>query len=96
MTDHAKLEAQILDYLRLCGWKAWKTHNGKHRPADPGIPDIMGIRGGLLLAVEVKAGKDTLREEQNSFLRELIDAGAAICIARSLEDVTDRIGRVKG
>ena len=38
-----------------------------------GVPDIIGLRNraGVFIGVEVKAGRDQLRDEQRTFLTEL-------------------------
>ena len=41
------------------------------------MPDIIGFRNadGVFIGVEVKAGRDTLRDDQKQFLNELKQAG---------------------
>jgi hypothetical protein len=86
MTE-AQLEHQILDYLAMLRLKAWPTHDARHRPVCPGVPDIMCIRDGFLYAIECKVGKAQPTVEQQTFIGELRAAGATCIIARELADV---------
>ncbi len=79
---------QILEYLTLKGYWAWRTHDARHKPVCPGIPDIMAVLPqGQLLAVEVKADDGTVSVKQEEFHRELYRRRARVIVARSLDDV---------
>jgi hypothetical protein len=47
------------------------------------VPDIIGFRlaDGVFVGVEVKAGRDTLRDDQKQFLNELKQAGGVTFVA---------------
>ncbi len=77
----------MLDYLRARGAEAFTTHDAKHRPCTPGIPDILAIKDGCLYAIECKTPTGRLTEEQDSFLARLKAKGATTIIAREVEDV---------
>ncbi|WP_019949635.1 VRR-NUC domain-containing protein [Hymenobacter aerophilus] len=59
----------------------WRPHPNSPR----GVPDILGFRraDGLFLGVEVKAGRDRLRDEQITFLNQLKAAGGLPFVAHS-------------
>jgi hypothetical protein len=61
------------------------------RRIDPNWPDITACApsSGVLLAIEVKAGKDTLTPGQAHTLHLLYLAGALVVVARSVEDVEE-------
>lgn len=86
MTE-AQLQRQILDYLAVRRVKAWPTHDAKHRPVCPGVPDIACVKDGMFYAIECKMGKAQPTVEQQTFIAELRAAGATCIIARCLEDV---------
>ena len=48
-----------------------------------GVPDIIGFRNrdGVFIGVEVKAGRDQLRDDQRAFLTELKQAGGLAFVA---------------
>jgi Holliday junction resolvase len=85
----ADLERDILDYLNYMGGCFFRTHDAKHRPCTPGIPDIVGVRQGIFYAVEVKrpGGKPTV--EQTAMLIRLRGCGAVAFVATSLADVQE-------
>ena len=57
------------------------------RFSEKGSSDILGIWGGRMLCIEVKAKRGTLRPEQKEFLEVMGKLGALTLVARSLEDV---------
>jgi RecB family endonuclease NucS len=84
----ATLEGDILQYLQYMHIKAWRTHDAKHRPCEPGIPDIMGCLGnGRLVAIEVKRPGKKASAVQSNFINELQAYNALAFVATSLADV---------
>ena len=88
------LTRAIRDYLALKGWLTWCNRSGGAKIGDSfvlfqqkGLPDIMGLKGGRLLCVEVKAGKDRLTPAQIGWLADASGHGAIVIVARSLGDV---------
>ncbi|MBC7447437.1 MAG: VRR-NUC domain-containing protein [Hymenobacteraceae bacterium] len=95
----AEITRAILAYLTAHGYCAWRQPNrgeydpttGKWRPhpnARRGVPDIIGFRrsDAVFIGVEVKAGSDRLRPEQQHFLDQLKAAGGLPFIVRSFEE----------
>jgi hypothetical protein len=56
-----------------------------------GIPDIICVKDGRYIGIEVKTDKGRLSEHQHEFARSLMLAGGDYVIARSIEDV-QRVG----
>jgi hypothetical protein len=90
-----QITSSILGYLDTHGFSAWAQKNsGEYDPATQrwrphpnarrGVPDILGFRraDGKFLGVEVKAGRDRMRDEQIEFLNELKAAGGLAFVAR--------------
>ena len=48
----------------------------------PGVSDILACIGGRFIAVEVKVGRDTQRDEQKSFQAAAEKAGALYVLAK--------------
>jgi hypothetical protein len=92
-----ELTAAIVDYLNLNGFEAWRQNNaaifdtktGKHRAfvGKLGLPDIIGYhkKTAVWIAVEVKAGKDKLSDDQRRFLADLKKAGGIAIEARTFD-----------
>jgi hypothetical protein len=52
-----------------------------------GVPDIIAIKSGRFIGIEVKAPKGKLSPEQADFGRECVRNGGEYVVARSIEDV---------
>lgn len=52
-----------------------------------GIPDIIAIRDGRFIGIEVKAEKGRLSPHQVEFARQCLEAGGEYVVAKSIEDV---------
>ncbi len=83
----ASIENDILDYLNYMGGCFWRTHTGRNQPCTPGVPDIVGVRQGQFIAVEVKRPGGKTTELQDAFLVRLRGCGALVFVATSVEDV---------
>ena len=92
----ADITGAILAFLTHHGYTVWRQNNtgiydvAKARwRVNPqgrrGVPDIIGFRNcdGLFIGVEVKAGRDQLRDDQKQFLNELKAAGGLAFVAHS-------------
>lgn len=91
-----EITSAILAYLTAQGYAVWRQNTtGIYDPdtkrwrVNPqgrrGVPDIIGFRksDGVFIAVEVKAGRDQLRDDQRAFLDELKAAGGLAFVAHS-------------
>lgn len=92
------IQAQVLQYLRYRGIKAFRINSGmistgeKHsrrmiRLAPKGSADIWGVLpGGRAVFVEIKTPKGRTTVLQEMFLEEMREQGAVAFVARSIED----------
>jgi hypothetical protein len=87
----------ILDW---CGWHnilAWRNQSGAIRPekggyikmGKPGSPDIIAVKEGHFIGIEVKNEIGKQNANQKAFQEELEAAGGTYLLARSIEDVHD-------
>ena len=89
------IQRQILDYLKLKGFLAFKFNNYGLRGRKTytvGISDIIGCdKNGRFVAIEVKkkGGKPTL--EQTFFLERVSHNNGIAILAYSLDDVIDKL-----
>lgn len=91
------LTRQCLEYLKLKGIYAWRQSTvgvwdaakqvyRKPKVSTRGVSDILGVLpGGTFLAVEVKAGKDTLSPEQGAFIDNVNRQGGLAFVVRDLD-----------
>ncbi len=84
-TPEGAILRQIRDFLRLYGWKVVRIHQSLG--SEKGIPDLVAIREGRHVWIEVKAPKGYLSEHQVAWLQDLEDHGGVYIVARSVEDV---------
>lgn len=96
----AQIQDAIVGYLRAqkiphTTTEAKRSYNERGqlvRRIAPGWPDITGCAcGGILLAVECKSAKGRLRPEQARTLYALYQAGALVCVARSVDCVIETL-----
>lgn len=94
----AQIQDAILGYLRAqriphSVTEAKRSYNERGqlvRRIAPGWPDITGVaRGGIALCIECKSAKGRLRPEQAKTLYALINAGALVVVARSVDCVAE-------
>ena len=90
----SEITSAIIAYLTRHGFKVWRQNTSgiyneatgrwrKNPQGCNGVPDIIGFRlaDGVFVGVEVKAGRDTLRDDQKHFLNELKQAGGVAFVA---------------
>jgi Holliday junction resolvase len=75
----------IRDWLCLHGWFVVRVQQsmGCHK----GMSDIVAVKSGRVLFVEVKAPKGKQRPAQVDFQREIEEHGGVYVLARSIEDL---------
>jgi len=95
MTTASELTRQTIELLRLSGCTVWRQNAGavlkggrRIELAPSGVPDIIGYTGsGIFIAIEIKAGKDRLRQSQVDFLRHARTHGCFTAVVQTIEDV---------
>lgn len=85
----------IRSLLKQFGILHWKVHQGLG--STPGISDIIAVepKTGRIICIEVKTEKGVLSEHQTRFLQNINEAGGIGFVARSLEDVIEKLGLQK-
>ena len=93
----ADLERAIREYLEALGWIVYKTDAGEAARAarrrglrgtlTPGAPDLIALKGGRGIAVEVKRPGGRLRVSQRLEHARLEAARVPVVVAYGLEDV---------
>lgn len=92
--EHSALCRAIREYLSWQGAFVWPVVQGMG--TYPGVSDILGVlKGGRIIAVEVKTGKGALTAKQRAFLENVQERGGLAICARSLEDVINELKRGK-
>ena len=67
----SKFQTKTIKKLKSYGWKVLKTI----RLNESGFPDLLALRNGVAIWVEVKEANDTLKPLQKYRLKELNELG---------------------
>lgn len=93
------LTKQALRILSLKGFHVWRQNNGgvydpvkkcfRANSSTPGISDVLGFnkKTGVIIACEIKAGKDKLSKEQEAFLLMVKESGGIALVIRTTNDI---------
>ena len=81
---------QVRDYLRWRGWKVYRIQQGLgcHR----GMSDLICVKDGKVLFLEIKTPKGKLSPHQEKFRDEIQDAGNIYLWVSSLEQIRQFMG----
>ena len=99
----AVIQSQIMIWLKLNNFFVWRNHTQGIRikgglyvqNPNVGAPDVMAVKHGMFFGIEVKAGRvGRLAPEQKEWLEKLVAHGGIAIVARSLEDVIEKLGHV--
>jgi Holliday junction resolvase len=101
MTDHSRIEGECAQYLAAIGFLVIRTHSSRNPPVENGIADMLAIRKGnpyfkygpIVIAVEIKAGRDKLRADQEAWLSKAREQGVMILVVRSLDELQEAVPR---
>jgi len=88
--NETAVRRQIQDYLRWTGWFVY--YNLAGLGSYPGLSDLVAVRGGRVVHIEVKTPKGVQSEKQRRFQRKLEAAGGEYVLARGIEDVEHLAG----
>lgn len=97
-TPEQILTRSVRSLLRAAGIFHWKNHGGLG--SAPGLPDICvihcghkdGTDKGRLVAIELKAPKGIVSDNQQQFIDRINEAGGLAFVARDIETVIDQLG----
>lgn len=93
----SEIQSAICQYLALKGYFFWRQNTGSlfregrffsmPKYSMNGIPDIILIKDGAFIGIEVKREKGVLNDAQLEFNRLCVKNGATYLIARSIDDL---------
>jgi len=101
---HADILKAVKDLLGLCQVFHWKHFPGPI--GKKGVSDVLGIKKvkvsdlvkagieevGIFIAIEVKAGKDTLSDDQEQFGFDVKNSEGIFIEARKVDDIVEPLG----
>jgi len=85
------IQAQIVQALKLTGWTVMEAFKGSARGgvvySTPGIPDLIVVKSGRVVFLEVKRPKTgKLSPSQRTLHAELGNAGAALHVVTGVQE----------
>jgi len=104
--NESELLKQIQLYVSTTGGRVFRNNIGsyighgghyiRYGVCNPGGSDLIGWdRNGVFLAIECKLLSGRVTSEQQNFINQVNLAGGIGIIARSLQDVIDKLGASK-
>ena len=95
--SEASVQRAIMEYLTLHGWivfsfAAGGTHKALRGSVPQGWPDLLALKDGRYVHLEVKAPGGKLTAGQLAMHERLRDAGATVLMARGIEDLYEMMG----
>lgn len=107
-TRELQVEWDCLVLLNKQGWYAWKNHttgifdeaSGSFRKGSvfhiAGASDIIAVKGGIVIFVEVKADGGVQNKDQINFEKQITKRGGYYILARSVAELEKNLHRVLG
>jgi len=90
VTPESALKKAVKDYAGYIGLRLWSIMGGLGQ--EQGIADFIGLYKGQAIAIECKAGRNTLTAHQVKFRDEWRAHGGIYIECRRLEDVAQELG----
>lgn len=94
VTEETSIKMAIKQYLAIKGWYYFYFLQGLG--SFPGICDIIAVKNGVTLFIEVKTPKGKLSAHQKLFKENIERAGGVFVVARSVDDIISAIKNVEG
>jgi hypothetical protein len=90
--SHEDMVTWCAAYLTRTGWMVERTHGPRNRPQEKGVSDLQAHKpapGGYSrwVCLEIKIGKDPVRDYQGAWLARAREHGAMILVIRSPGDL---------
>jgi hypothetical protein len=86
-----ELTKYAIEELSNAGWTVWRQNSGRVRNvwlAPKGTPDIIGFtKDGRFVGIEVKTGRDKIREDQRLWAKHARACGVFVSLIREAKDV---------
>jgi Holliday junction resolvase-like predicted endonuclease len=88
----AQIQSLIKEYLTRAGYFVFKVHQQGYR-VHKGISDLVAIKCGHTVWIEVKTPTGKLSDDQLAFKRAVEEHGGRYIVARGVEDLVEVVRR---
>ena len=89
----AEVRTQVKEYLQWQGWFVY--YNLAGLGSYPGLSDLVAVKDGRVVHIELKRPTGKQSERQEKFQRDLEAAGGEYLVARGVADV-EHLGKWRG
>lgn len=87
LTPESTLKAAVKEYLNITGWFCFPILQGLG--AYKGISDLIALKEGKVLFIELKSPKGKLSPYQEAFKQAVESYGGAYIVVRSVDDLME-------
>jgi hypothetical protein len=94
LTEETIIKNQLKSYLDYCGF--FRYHNMAGMGCYSGLSDMVIIKNGIVIFVEVKKIKGVQSENQIEFEKKIINAGGNYVIVHSVEELDKYLSEKHG
>jgi hypothetical protein len=84
-TPEGRVLRDVRRHLRLNGWRTYRLQQGLG--AHKGLPDLMAIRAGVVVALETKGPRGVQSDDQKRFEAEWTAAGGTYLLCKGVDDL---------
>ena len=86
--SESDIRRQVRDYLRVKGWFVFHVLQGLG--AYKGIPDLIAVRDGRVIFIELKTARGRQSDYQRKFQADLEAAGGEYVLCRGVDELRER------
>ena len=81
----SEIRAEVKEYLQWTGWFVY--YNLQGLGSYPGLSDLVAVKGGRVVHIELKRPTGKQSQDQVQFQRDIEAAGGEYLVARGVADV---------
>ena len=94
MTE-GQIQKQAIELLKLSGYLVFRLNAGRQsnkvRPCPPGTPDLLAVKNGRVLWLEIKKPGEKLRDTQQVMISDLIHHGQEVAVVSGILELQEMI-----
>lgn len=94
MTE-GQIQKQAIELLKLSGYLVFRLNSGRARNnirlCPPGTPDLLAVKKGRVLWIEMKKPGGTLNPDQVDMIADLIEHGQEVAVVSGIPELQEMI-----
>lgn len=85
MASESAIQARVRRHLEREGWLMWKNHGSAF--SEVGLPDLMGLKDGNFIGIEMKKPGGAPTKKQLRWLEKIRSRGGSGAVIDNMEDL---------